>query len=116
MANQVIIEKVNAVVAAPSSCPELKEAANQWLAAVGTDAQEEAAKNLVAELEEDVMTTQNLLDMVTSERGKQIFGEAQAAQIAEEARQMLAAGQTVCPCPGCQAGHAVLEVKEELFG
>ena len=28
MANQAIIEKVNAVVAAPSSCPELKEAAN----------------------------------------------------------------------------------------
>ena len=43
------------------------------------------------------------------------FGAEKAGQIAEEARQMIAAGQTVCPCPGCQAGHAVLEVKEGLF-
>ena len=116
MANQAIIAKVQAVVDAPSSCPELKEAANKWLAAVGTDAQEEAAKNLIAELDEDVMTTQNLLDLVTSERGTQIFGAEKAAQIADEARQMIAAGQLVCPCPGCQAGHAVQEAKEELFG
>ncbi|MBQ1332404.1 MAG: hypothetical protein IIY36_05670, partial [Lachnospiraceae bacterium] len=102
-------------VAAPSSCPELKEAANKWLAAAGTDAQEEAAKNLIAELEEDVCTTEDLLNLVTSDRGRQIFGEEKAGQIAEEARQMIAAGQMICPCPGCQAGHAVLEVKEGLF-
>lgn len=56
----VVTEKVNELLAAPSCCKELKEACENWLAAVGTseDAEAEATKALIAELEDDV----NLID------------------------------------------------------
>ena len=116
MASQAIIEKVNTIIAAPSACAELKEASKKWLDAVGTDAQEQAAKDLIAELEEDVLTSADLMQMAQSERGKQIFGEEKAAEIAKMAQMMIDRGENTCPCPGCQAGQAVLDAKEELFG
>ena len=36
-----VTEKTNALIAAPSCCKEAKEAAQNWLAAVGTDKEKE---------------------------------------------------------------------------
>ena len=51
-----VIDSVKELVAAPSVCPEAKEAGEKYLAAVGTDEQKKAAEMLVTELEEDVLT------------------------------------------------------------
>ena len=49
-----IVEKVKEVLAAPSCCPELKDAAQKYLAALDTADEKAAGKILIAELEEDV--------------------------------------------------------------
>ena len=41
---EAMIEKVKALINAPSCCAEAKEAANKWLEAVNTEKQDEAAK------------------------------------------------------------------------
>ena len=56
-----MIEKVKAVIAAPSCCAELRAVAEEWLQAVGTDGEKEASAKLVAELEEDVSTLDNVI-------------------------------------------------------
>lgn len=51
-----IVEKVKEVLAAPSCCPELKDAAQKYLAALDTADEKAAGKILIAELEEDVQS------------------------------------------------------------
>ena len=51
-----MIEKVNALIAAPTCCAELRAVAEEWLKAVGTEGEKEASAKLIAELEEDVCT------------------------------------------------------------
>ena len=43
-----IVEKVKEVLAAPSCCPELKDAAQKYLAALDTADEKDAGKNLIA--------------------------------------------------------------------
>ena len=47
---EAMIEKVKALINAPSCCAEAKEAANKWLEAVNTEKQDEAAKALIEEI------------------------------------------------------------------
>ena len=49
-----MIEKVNALIAAPSCCAELRAVAEEWLKAVGTEGEKEASAKLIAELEEEL--------------------------------------------------------------
>ena len=58
-----INEKVNELIGASSCSPEAKEAAENWLAAVGTDKEAEETKNLIEELEEDIMPVDTLIDL-----------------------------------------------------
>ena len=87
-----IVEKVKEVLAAPSCCPELKDAAQKYLAALDTADEKAAGKILIAELEEDV-----------------------AANMAETARKVKATGAKICFCPACTAGKAILDHKETLL-
>lgn len=110
-----IIENVKAVVAAPSCCAELRAVAEEWLDAVDTDAEKEVSAKLVSELEEDVCALDDVLVFFESEMGAQILGAEAAAANAEAARKAKEAGGTVCICPACQAGSAVLADKEYLI-
>ena len=51
---------------------------------------------------------------LSSEQGAQILGAEAAAANAEAARKAKEAGETVCICPACQAGAAILVDKEYL--
>ena len=115
MASEMILEKVRNVIAAPSCCKELREAAQKYLDAVGTPAQKEAAEALVLELKDDVCALADVREFFASEMGAKVFGPEQAAQMTALADEKLAAGETVCFCPACQAGNAVLEAQAELF-
>ena len=61
-----MIEKVNALIAAPSCCAELRAVAEEWLKAVGTDGEKEASAKLIAELEEDVCTLEKQTAVFTA--------------------------------------------------
>ena len=64
-----VTEKTKELTAAHSCCAELKEAANNWLAAAGTDKEAEATKAYVAELEADIMPIDGLIAFAESDMG-----------------------------------------------
>lgn len=104
-------EKVQEMVAAPSCCAELKAAGQNWLDAVGTDKEAEAATALLAEIEEDVVTIDELIAFAGSETGAKVFGEEGAANMLAHAKEVKANGGLYCDCAACSAA---LEVKELL--
>ena len=115
MANEMIIAKVKEVIAAPSCCAELKEAAQKYLGAVGTDAQQKAAEDLIAELKDDICQLADVREFFASEMGAKVFGPEKAAEMTAIADAKLAAGETICFCPACQAGNVVLQNQAALF-
>lgn len=110
-----IVEKVKEVLAAPSCCAELKEAARNYLDALDTDREKEAGKFLVAELEEDVQDIDSVLRFFSSDAGRGYFGAEKAAEMAELAKKVKAEGGKTCFCPACAAGQAILDKKEALL-
>ena len=109
-----IIEKVKEAIAAPSCCAGLKAAGEKYLEAAGTDAEAEAAKALVAELENDVQDINDSLAFFKSDMGKQFFGD-QVEGMIKAYEEAVAAGEDTCLCPACQAGKALLGMKDEIL-
>lgn len=108
------VEKyAKALKAAGSACPEIKAAADAWLAAKGTDKEAEATKALVKECEEDITTIDSLIAFLQTPAGKSVFGDAAEAAL-ERAKANKAAGEKYCFCDACQAAAAILERKAEL--
>ena len=110
-----ICEKVQAIIDAPSCCRELKESAQAWIGARGTDRQAGAAQALVDEIREDVADIDHVISFFGSERGIAFFGKEKADQLLAHAREVKAAGGEFCDCPACAAGLEVLKCQEELF-
>ena len=110
-----VTEKVQAVLAAPSCCAELKEVGQQWLEAAGSDQEAAATKALLLELEEDVCTIDDVLSFFESPAGASVFGAEGAKGMAEKAREHKAAGGTHCFCPACSNGKAILDVRDKLI-
>ena len=110
-----VTEKTKEVLNAGSACQELKDAAQAWLDALGTDKEAEVSKAYVQELEEDVTSIDGLISFAESEMGARVFGE-EAGAVAEHGRQVKSAGGKYCDCPACAAVEAILSKKEELLG
>ena len=112
---EAMIEKVKALINAPSCCAEAKEAANKWLEAVNTEKQDEAAKALIEEIAADIIPIDGLIAFAGSEDGKKIFGEEKAAGIEAHAKKIKAEGARFCDCPACTAVAAILADKADLY-
>ena len=112
---EYIIEKAKELIAAPSCCAEAKEAAQSWLDAIGTPDEAQAAKKLVAELEEDVEPIDDLVAFCKTDLCVQILGAEAAAGLRAHAQELKAAGAKYCDCPACTAAAAILEKKDELL-
>ena len=110
----IVMEKVKELINAPTCCQEAKEAAQAWLDAVGTDREAEKARELIAELEEDLMPIDQLIAFAGSEAGARVFGD-KAGEVAAHGKAVKEAGGKYCDCPACVAVEAVLERKEELL-
>jgi len=107
--------KVKAVAAAPSCCAELREVCQNYLEALGTDWEKQAAEKLVAELKADVCTIDEVIGLFTSPKGEEIFGAGQAAKMAEHARKVKSAGGKYCDCPACSPGRELIENEEDIL-
>ena len=105
-----------AVIDADSACPEFKEAAQNYLKAIGTDDEKLAAKTLVEEAAEDIQPIGNSLAFFASDRGREFFGEELQAQMVEKAKEVIAAGGQYCFCPGCMAAKALIDARDEFIG
>ena len=111
---EFVAAKTKELLAAHSCCQELKDAANAWLAAVGTDKEAEATKNYIAEMEEDITTIDDLIALTESELGAKIFGDA-AAAVGQQSKDAKAKGAHYCFCDACAACEAMLAKKDELL-
>ena len=107
-------EKTKALIAAPSCCKEAKEAAENWLAAIGTEKEAEETRKYIAELEEDLVSIDSLIELAESELGQKIFGE-NAKNVAEQGRKAKEAGAKNCFCDACAAVEAILSKKDEML-
>lgn len=108
-----IQEKINALLAAPSCCADLKEKANQYLAAEG-EAKKAAAEALVKECEEDICSLEDAHSFFVSDRAAAIMGKAEADRLAAHAEKLMAKGVTTCFCNACKAAQAIIDIKDLL--
>ena len=110
-----IKEQAELLIDADSCCPEARTAAQNWLAALGTDKEQEASEKLIAELEEDIMPIDQLIDFAQSEAAIEVFGAEMAKEAAAHGKEIKAAGAVYCDFPACNATAAILEKKAELL-
>lgn len=112
---EFVAQKARELMEAHSCCAEAKAAAQSWLDALGTEKEGEAAKNLIAELEMDIMPVDGLIAFAGSEAGANLFGPEMAKQVEAHGKELKAAGRKYCDCPACAAVEAILEKKEALL-
>ena len=106
--------KVEEMIAAPSCCQEVKDAANEWLATYDNgNTNQAAAKKLIETLEESVGDIDGCIGFLSSDFAKQIYGDGQPAALAA-AQEAKANGEKVCTCGACQAGAQILAKKDYL--
>ena len=105
----------NAVLEAPSACPEFKAAAEKLLAAIGTDEEVSAGLALVAEAEEDIVPIDGCIAFMQSDKAKELFGAEGAAAAEAHMKDIKAQGAQYCDCPGCTAAAAIIDNKD-AFG
>lgn len=104
-----LIAGVKALIAAPSCCAEAKAAAENWLAAVGTENEKEETEKLVAELKEDIEPIDDLIAFASSPKCKEIFGDKSEGFLSH-AQALKASGAKYCDCPACTACANILEI------
>lgn len=109
------VKKVQELMQAFSCCAEAKAAAQNWLDALGTEKEAEQTKNLIAELEMDLVTVDGLIAFAGSEAGAKVFGEEKAKEVKAHGEELKASGAKYCDCPACAAVEAILGMKEELL-
>ena len=114
MDKQALIEKIKAMAAAPSCCPELTAAVQNYLGAVGTAKEKSAAQKLIAEIEADITDVDSLVAFAHSDRAKEIFGEGQK-NFAAHADELKAKGAKYCDCGACAPAAEILQNKEILL-
>ncbi len=115
MGKQTLIEKAKAMMTAPSCCPELKQATQAYLDALGTADEKIAAKNLIAEISEDITAIEDLVPFAHSEIAIQIFGAEGAKKFADHADELKASGAKYCDCGACAPALEILQNKEILL-
>lgn len=116
MDKQTLIEKIKAMAAAPSCCAGLKQEVQNYLAAVGTADEKSAAQSLIAEIEQDITTVDNLVIFAHSDHAKEIFGAEGQKKFAAHADELKASGAKYCDCGACAPAVEILANKEILLG
>ena len=85
-----VVEKTHELMNAPSCSKEAKQAAQNWLDAIGTDNQLAETKKYIAELEADIMPIDGLIAFASSEMGVKVFGEEMAKNVLAHAQDIKA--------------------------
>ena len=108
-------EKVNEMMQAASCCAEAKAAGQAWLDALGTEQEVEKTKELIAELEEDIMPIDGLIAFAGSEMALMLFFILGADGMLAHAKERKASGEKFCDCAACAAVEAILSKKDEMI-
>ncbi len=116
MDKHTLIEKAKKMAAAPSCCADLKQVAQAYFDALGTADEKTAAKNLIAEIEEDITPIDRLVAFAHSAHAVEIFGAEGAKKFAAHADELQASGAKYCDCGACAPALEILQSKEILIG
>ena len=110
-----ITEKTKELMNSVTCSAEARAAAQTWLDAVGTQRIEEVTQAYMKELEEDIVTIQDLIALAESNQGKQIFGEEKAAAVLKAAKEAKDKGEETCICEACQIAKVILANRTALL-
>lgn len=112
---QNMIEKANKLIAVPFCYQGLKDAAQNWIDAVGTENEKASAKTLVDEAAADIMPIDAVIGFMKSEDAAKHFGADVAAGMAKHAEEIKAAGAVYCDCEACSAALDILNNKDAIL-
>ena len=106
--------KVEELIAAPSCCQAVKDAAQAWLDTYDDgNRNQAAARELVKVLEESVNSIDDTIGFFESDRAKEFFGD-KLPEMLEGIKAAKANGEKYCTCDACQIGAQILAKKDYL--
>ena len=114
MTHTQLTQLVQALLDAPQSNPTVKEFAQSWLDAEGTEKQAELTKQLVSVAEQNIALIDETIGFAGSELAVQILGKEGAANLLQHAKDIKAQGAEFCDCPGCIACKNIIDLKAEI--
>lgn len=101
-------QKVEELLAAPSSSKVTLEAAQAWKDAVASGADVDAATTTLLDAIDQHHTTIDELIAFASGAAKDLMGEEVAAGMLAHAQEIKAQGAKYCDCAACTAAHKLL--------
>ena len=106
--------KAEQLISLPGCCAELKDAARNWLDTYdSTDANQDAAKAFIRELEEDILPVDDCISFFRTDKAKELFGDKTGDMLAHM-EQIKSEGAVHCDCPACSLAAEILEKKDYL--
>ena len=106
---------VQALLDAPKSNPTVKEFAQSWFDADGTEKQVELTKQLVSVAEQNIALIDETIGFAGSELATQILGEEGAANLLQHAKDLKAQDAEFCDCQACVAAKNIIDLKAEIL-
>ena len=110
---EIIIEKTKELLSGHCA-PELKAAAEAWLAALGTEKEEAATEEYIFQLQDGIVPIDDLIALFGSEKAAETFGAEMAAQILAHGKELKAKGAEWCDCPACSKAIEILGVFDDM--
>ena len=101
-------QKVEELLAAPSSSKATLDAAQAWKDAIASGADVDAATTTLLDAIDQHQTTIDELIAFASGAAKDLMGEEVAAGMLAHAKEIKAQGAKYCDCAACTAAHALL--------
>ena len=114
MTHTQLTQLVQALLDAPQSNPKVKEFAQSWLDAEGTEKQAELTKQLVSVAEQNIALIDETIGFAGSELAVQILGKEGAANLLQHAKDIKAEGAEFCDCQACVAAKNIIDLKAEI--
>ena len=111
---EFIVEKIKAVISAPSCCKELKIIAQEYLDSDKSSKKPLITEKFLAELEADVQTIDEVLAFFSSEAGEKFFGLETANRLKAQAQKVKREGGKFWFIPACENGKIKLANRELL--
>ena len=114
MTHTQLSQLVQALLNAPKSTPTVKEFAQSWFDAEGTEKQAELTKQLVSVAEQNIALIDETIGFAGSELATQILGAEGAANLLQHAKDIKAEGAEFCDCAACVAAKNIIDLKAEI--
>ena len=114
MTHTQLSQLVQALLDAPKSTPTVKEFAQSWFDAEGTEKQVELTKQLVSVAEQNIALIDETIGFAGSELAVQILGEEGAANLLQHAKDIKAEGAKFCDCSSCTVAKKIIDLKAEI--